>query len=209
MWLKRHYLNQEVDGKAVEDAGIIGHSTFIGAQGREEVIFGSIPHILIQHFNGDLVQAMNAYVGTFPEEKEFIALVDFNNDVIKDSLLVLKELGKKLAGVRIDTSKNMVDKMFLNEEPQYGVNIEQVKRLREALDDNDGSHVNIIVSSGFDAKKIVDFEKHNAPVDSYGVGESILKINIGFSCDAVILDGKKIAKEGRGYRENKNFILLK
>ncbi len=204
-----HYLNQEVDGKAVEDAGIIGHSTFMGAQGNEDVIFGSIPHILIQHFDGDLVQAMNAYVGTFPEEKEFIALVDFNNNVIKDSLLVLKELGKKLAGVRIDTSKNMVDKMFENEEPQYGVNVEQVKRLRLALDNNGGTHVKIIVSSGFNAEKIRDFEKQNAPVDSYGVGESILKINIGFSCDAVILDGKKIAKEGRGYRENKNFILLK
>ena len=87
--------------------------------------------------------------------------------------------------------------------------MEQVKRLRLALDNNGGTHVKIIVSSGFNAEKIRDFEKQNAPVDSYGVGESILKINIGFSCDAVILDGKKIAKEGRGYRENKNFILLK
>lgn len=203
-----HYINQEIDGKAVEDAGIIGHSTFIGAQGREEVIFGSIPHILIQHFNGNVVEAMKAYVNVFPKEKEFIALVDFNNDVINDSLMVLKELGKKLVGVRVDTSKNMVDKMFENEEPQYGVNIEQVKRLRKALDDNDGKHVKIIVSSGFNAEKIMEFEKNKAPVDSYGVGESILKINIGFSCDAVIIDGKKLAKEGRGYRENKKLILF-
>lgn len=204
-----HYLNQEVDGKAVEDAGIIGHSTYVGAQGNDEVIFGSIPHILIQHFNGDLVSAMKAYMETFPNEKEFIALVDFNNDVISDSLSVLKAFGKKLAGVRVDTSINMVDKMFQNEKPQYGVNIEQIKRLRKALDDNGGKHVKIIVSSGFNEAKIADFEKNNAPVDSYGVGESILKINIGFSCDAVLLDGTKIAKEGRKYRENKKLTLLK
>ncbi len=204
-----HYLNQGVDGKAVEDSGIIGHSTYIGAQGKEEVIFGSIPHILIQHFGGDLVSVMKAYVETFPEEQEFIALVDFNNDVIADSLLVLKELGEKLSGVRIDTSINMVDKMFANETPQYGVNVEQVKRLRESLDKNKGKHVKIIVSSGFNAQKIADFEKNKAPVDSYGVGESILKINIGFSCDAVLLDEIKIAKEGRKYQENKKLILFK
>lgn len=203
-----HYINQELDGKAVEDAGIVGHSTFVGAQGKEEVIFGSIPHVLIQHFEGNVVDAMNAYVSTFPNEKEFIALVDFNNDVISDSLLVLKELGKKLSGVRVDTSKNMVDKMFENEEPQYGVNVEQIKRLRKALDENNGNHVKIIVSSGFNEQKILDFENDKAPVDAYGVGESILKVNISFSCDAVIIDNKKLAKEGRGYKENKKFILL-
>jgi nicotinate phosphoribosyltransferase len=204
-----HYLNQGIDGRAVEDSGMIGHSTYVGAQGKEEVIFGSIPHILIQHFNGDLVSVMKAYVETFPKEKEFIALVDFSNDVISDSLAVLKELGKRLAGVRIDTSINMVDKMFSNETPQYGVNVEQVKRLRKALDDHNGSHVQIIVSSGFTAEKIKEFEKNKSPVDSYGVGESILKINIGFSCDAVLLDGIPIAKEGRKYQENKKLILFK
>ncbi|MGL5643551.1 MAG: nicotinate phosphoribosyltransferase [Metamycoplasmataceae bacterium] len=204
-----HYINQEVDGKAVEDAGIIGHSTYVGAQGKEEVIFGSIPHILIQHFNGDLVAAMKAYMETFPEEKEFIALVDFNNDVISDSLAVLKEFGNKLWGVRIDTSINMVDKMFENEEPKYGVNVEQVKRLRIALDENNGKHVKIIVSSGFTPEKIEEFENNNAPVDSYGVGEYILKINIGFSCDAVLIDNKEVAKVGRGYRENKKLKLYK
>ncbi len=203
-----HYNNQKVDGKAVEDAGIMDHSTFVGSQGVEEVIFGSIPHILIQHFEGNTVEAMKAYVATFPEQKEFIALVDFNNDVIKESLLILKELGNKLVGVRVDTSKNMVDKMFLGESPQYGVNVELIKRLRKSLDTNNGKHVKIIVSSSFNSEKIADFEKNNAPVDSYGVGESILKINIGFSCDAVIIDGKKIAKEGREYRENKRLILF-
>lgn len=204
-----HYINQEIDGHAVEVGGLVGHSTMAGSRGNEEVIFGSIPHALIQHFDGDIVEAMKAYKEVFPNEKDLVALVDFSNDVIKDSLAVLKVFGKQLNGVRVDTSKNMIDHMFDNEsdrEKYKGVNPEQIKRLRKALDENDGKHVRIIVSSSFTPEKIATFEKLNTPVDAYGVGEYILKINIGFTCDAVKNNGKDIAKEGRGYRLNKNLI---
>lgn len=204
-----HYLNQEIDGLAVEVGGLVGHSTMAGSRGNEEVIFGSIPHVLIQHFEGDIVEAMKAYHKLFPNEKDLVALVDFSNDVIKDSLAVLKVFGKKLNGVRVDTSKNMVDHMFDNEKNKdkfKGVNPEQIKRLRKALDENGGKHVRIIVSSGFTPEKIAMFEREKAPVDAYGVGEHILKINIGFTCDAVKKDGKNIAKEGRGYRKNPKLI---
>lgn len=201
-----HYINQEIDGHAVEVGGLIGHSTMAGSRGNEDVIFGSIPHALIQHFNGDLLEAMKAYNNTFPNEKELIALVDFNNDVINDSLKVLKFFGKKLKGVRVDTSKNMVDKMFENEEAQYGVNSKQIKRLRNALDQNGGKHVKIIVSSSFNPTKIKEFENKKTPVDIYGVGDYILKINIGFTCDAVRNNGKNIAKEGRKYKKNPRLI---
>ena len=112
-------------------------------------------------------------------------------------------------GVRVDTSKNIIDHMFDNEpnrEQYKGVNPEQIKRLRKALDENGGSHVRIIVSSGFTPEKIKYFEEQKTPVDAYGVGESILKINIGFTCDAVRNNGKNIAKEGRGYRLNPKLI---
>ncbi len=204
-----HYINQEIDGHAVEVGGLVGHSTMAGSRGNEEVIFGSIPHALIQHFDGDLVEAMKAYKSVFPLERDFIALVDFSNDVIKDSLAVLRIFGGTLHGVRVDTSKNMIDHMFDNEpnrEQYKGVNPEQIKRLRKALDENGGSHVRIIVSSGFTPEKIKYFEEQKTPVDAYGVGESILKINIGFTCDAVRNNGKNIAKEGRGYRLNPKLI---
>lgn len=204
-----HYLNQEIDGLAVEVGGLVGHSTMAGSRGNEEVIFGSIPHVLIQHFEGDLVSAMKAYHELFPNEKELIALVDYSNDVIKDSLLVLKEFGPKLKGVRVDTSKNMIDHMFdhdPNREQYKGVCVEQIKRLRNALDDQGGQHVKIIVSSGFDPEKIKLFEKEKAPVNAYGVGDYILKINHQFTCDAVKNDNKLEAKEGRGYRPNPKLI---
>lgn len=201
-----HYLNQEVDGYAVEVGGLVGHSTMAGSRGNKDVIFGSIPHVLIQHFNGNLVETMKAYKKTFPNENNLIALVDFNNDVIKDSLAVLSEFGKELKGVRVDTSKNMIDNMFLDEKPYYGVNPEQIKRLRKELNKNNGSHVKIIVSSSFDPKKIQQFEDEKTPVDVYGVGNYILKINISFTCDAVKNNNIKIAKVGRGYVKNNKLI---
>ncbi|MBD5423051.1 MAG: nicotinate phosphoribosyltransferase [Mycoplasma sp.] len=207
-----HYINQEIDGHAVEVAGIKGHSTLAGSRGNKEVIFGSIPHVLIQHFNGNLVEAMKAYNELFPKEKDFIALVDYSNDVIKDSLDVLKVFGKKLNGVRVDTSKNMIDHMFDNEnkkEKYYGVCVEQIKRLRKALDKNDGKHVRIIVSSGFDPEKIKLFEKEKAPVDAYGVGDYILRITHQFTCDAVKNNGKLEAKAGRKFNRNPRLKLYK
>ncbi|QJB71262.1 nicotinate phosphoribosyltransferase [Mycoplasma sp. 1654_15] len=196
-----HYINQHIDGLAAEVAGIKTHSTEAGARKNLEDIFGSIPHALIQSFEGDLVKALECYHELFPE-LDLIALVDFNNDVITDSLKVLKRFGKKLFGVRVDTSSAVQDKMFKDGENQFGVTVEQIKRLRKALDEHGGKHVKIIVSSGFNAKKIAEFEAQNAPVDSYGVGEYMLEIKVHFSADATMINNKKIAKFGRGYSFN-------
>ncbi|NES53699.1 nicotinate phosphoribosyltransferase, partial [Escherichia coli] len=80
-----------------------------------------------------------------------ISLVDYHNNVIEQSLESFKELGNRLYGVRVDTSKNMKDKMFDNEpdnKEYYGVNIEMIKRLRKSLDEVGAKDVKIIVSSG-------------------------------------------------------------
>src|SRR5690625_6342653 len=71
-----------------------------------------MPHPLIQMFRCDIVAATNAYHEMFPED-ELMALVDYNNDVITDSLKVAREFKEKLKAVRIDTSKTLVDKYFL------------------------------------------------------------------------------------------------
>jgi nicotinate phosphoribosyltransferase len=60
-----------------------------------------------------------------------------------------------------------------------------------------GQHVKIIVSSGFDVKKIAWFEAEKTPVDIYGVGEAITKERINFTGDIVLIDGKPQAKIGR------------
>ncbi len=201
-----HYSNQVSDGYAVSCGGITTHVTQAQTEinGGESV--GTIPHALIQMFDGNLIQALKAYKEIFPNQP-LVALVDFNNDVIKDSLLALNEFGKELKAVRVDTSDGVSDEFFQNDE-EYGVTPNLIKALRKALDENNGKHIQIIVSSGFTANKIALFEKHKSPVDVYGIGGSLLKINIGFTADAVVIDGKKCAKSGREYKNNPNLITL-
>ncbi|QNM93922.1 nicotinate phosphoribosyltransferase [Mycoplasma sp. Pen4] len=205
-----HYINQEIDGHAARVGEIKSMSTQAqkDPNDTDEAIFGSMPHILIQGFNGDVVAATKAYHELFPNNK-LIALVDYHNNIIRESLSVWEVLGDKVWGIRIDTSKNMVDHMFDGEEPQYGVNPEQIIRLRNALDQAGATNYKIVVSSGFNADKIKLFEDLKVPVDYYGVGQSIFKLNNSFSADATILNGKPQAKEGRGYRHNPNLIEYK
>lgn len=48
---------------------------------------GTMPHALIQLFDGDIVEATKAYHETFSDD-ELVALVDYNNDAITDALKV-------------------------------------------------------------------------------------------------------------------------
>ncbi|WP_029513851.1 nicotinate phosphoribosyltransferase [Mycoplasmopsis primatum] len=204
-----HYLMQEIDGKAVALAGVTSMSTEAQNIHKVESTFGSVPHVLLQNFAGNTGGAMKAYAKNWPNDK-IISLIDYHNDVIAQALESYTALGSRLYGVRIDTSKNMKDRMFDNEsidnKDHYGVNIDQVKNLRKALDDAGADNVKIIVSSGFNASKIRKFEEAKAPVDSYGVGQSIFKFECFFSADATLLNGNKEAKAGRQYRPNNRLI---
>lgn len=202
-----HYLNQSRDGYAVSLGGISVQVTDEQIKYHNGTAIGTVPHALIQAFDGDIVKALHAYAKSFPNEK-LTALVDFNNDVLTDSIRSLKEFGNKLSAIRIDTSENMSDAMFKNQE-EFGVTINMVKKVREELDKNGGQHVKIIISSGLSPEKIKEFEFAHAPVDVYGVGGSILKINVGFTADAVRLNGKNLAKKGREYKEQNNLVVYK
>ncbi|KIL43272.1 nicotinate phosphoribosyltransferase [Jeotgalibacillus campisalis] len=202
-----HFSNQAGDGYAAFIGGMSAQATHAMNEWWGEKGLGTMPHAMIQLFNGDIVEASRAYLETFPED-DLIALVDYNNDVITDSLKVGKEFGRKLKGVRIDTSKTMMDNYFIRNQhilgsfDASGVNVPLVKALREALDSEGLQHVQIVVSGGFTSDKIERFEKEGAPVDVYGVGGSLLKVNIGFTGDDVLLDGKHEAKAGRKFSGN-------
>ncbi len=199
-----HYSNQVKDGYAISCGGIETQVTQAQTELHNGEAVGTVPHALIQMFNGDLVEALKAYKKAFPNEG-LVALVDFNNDVITDTLSVIKEFGKELKAVRVDTSDGVSDAFFKNDE-EYGVTPNLIKALREAMDKNGGEHVEIIVSSGFTQEKIKRFENEGVPVDIYGVGGSLLKINLGFTADAVIIDGVECAKKGRAYNKNEKLI---
>ena len=51
-----------------------------------------------------------------------------------------------------------------------GVNPRLVEQVREALDAAGHRDVRIVVSGGFDAERIREFEAAGVPVDAYGVG---------------------------------------
>ena len=202
-----HYTTQAGDGYAAYIGGATAQATHAMNEWWGKQGMGTMPHALIQLFNGDIVAATHAYHETFPND-DLIALVDYNNDAVTDSLKVAREFGEKLKGVRVDTSRTMIDQYFLRNQhllgtfDPRGVNAELIFALRKALDDEGFNHVKIVVSGGFSENRILNFEKHNVPVDMYGVGGSLLKLTIGFTGDNVMLNGKHEAKSGRKFRPN-------
>jgi nicotinate phosphoribosyltransferase len=202
-----HFTTQAGDGYAAYIGGATAQATHAMNEWWGKKGMGTMPHALIQMFEGDIVAAAEAYQETFPED-DLVALVDYNNDAITDSLKVARAFGDELIGVRVDTSRTMIDQYFLRNQhvlgtfDPRGVNAELIFALRKALDDEGFGHVKIVVSGGFTESRIREFEEKGVPVDTYGVGSSLLKITTGFTGDNVMIDGKHAAKAGRRYRPN-------
>ncbi|QIW09839.1 nicotinate phosphoribosyltransferase [Francisella sp. LA112445] len=196
------YLTQPGDGYAANIGGITKVATDAMGAWTGQLGIGTMPHALIQSFGGSLINACQAYIDTFPEEP-LIALVDYNNDVITDSLAVARKFTNKLFAVRVDTSPNITDKYFLNNPlllkncDYSGVNPELIKALRKSFDAEGFQHVKIIASGNFDYNKVKKFNDENTPVDIFGIGSTLLKINIGFTGDCVELNNNPQAKVGR------------
>lgn len=199
-----HWSIQAGDGYAAHVAGAVGVSTdaqgaWWGGSG-----LGTVPHALIAAFDGDTVAAARAFVRHMPDVR-LIPLVDFENDSVGTSLAVARALGPQLYGVRLDTSETMVDRSIIPMMGQFkrtGVNAQLVRNVRTALDDAGFPGVKIVASGGFDARKIQEFADEDVPVDSYGVGSSLLKDNYDFTADVVLREGQPVAKAGRRFRDN-------
>ena len=195
------YLTQIGDGYATYVAGITRVSTdaqglWWGGKG-----MGTMPHALIQICGGDILKAADIYHKSYPNEK-VTALIDYNNDVVRDAIKLAKHLGPTLGALRVDTSKALIDHYFDDKDTStfdpHGVCKELIFALRNALDENGFNYVKIIVSSSFSKEKIALWKSLNVPVDMYGVGTSFVNnTTCGFTGDLVMLDGKEEAKEGR------------
>jgi nicotinate phosphoribosyltransferase len=210
-------------GSVSSDAG----GAWWGASG-----VGTMPHAMIAAFDGDVVAATLAfarYCQANEPEVRVMSLVDYNNDVITDSLAVARAMRDQfgpgsLSGVRVDTSERLVDRTIAQEAAQLpremvaGVNPILIRRLRSALDDEGFQDVGIIVSGGFTPAKIRRFEEAGVPTSGYGVGSSLLGHNDGdvdglvnrfdFTADIVKVDGRLESKEGRGFKPNERLIRL-
>lgn len=198
-----HWLVQTGDGYAAHIAGAIGVSTDAQASWWGSEGLGTVPHALIAAYVGDTVRTTLAFARHMPDDVRVIALVDFENDSVRTSLRVARALGTRLHGVRLDTSEALVDASIRSQMGDFdprGVNPQLVHNVRDALDLEGFDHVEIVVSGGFTAAKIRHFEEMGVPVDSYGVGSSLIRDRHDFTADVVCLEGEPMAKVGRRYR---------
>ncbi len=199
-----HWLVQTGDGWSAHVAGAIGVSTDAQASWWGGRGVGTVPHALIAAYGGDTVEAARAFARRYAGQMNVTVLVDFDNDSLRTAVEVADALGEDLWGVRLDTSETLVDRGLadLGEEAPRGVSVELARRVRAALDDAGHARVHIVVSGGFDAARIHEFEAAGAPVDAYGVGSSLLRGENNFTADVVRVDGRPLAKHGRRERRN-------
>jgi nicotinate phosphoribosyltransferase len=200
-----HWLVQTGDGYAAHIAGAIGVSTDAQASWWGSEGIGTVPHGLIAAYGGDTVLASQKFADLMDPKVSLITLVDFENDCVGTSLKVARALGKRLYGVRLDTSETLVDRSIVPQMGTFkptGVNPQLVWNVRRALDGEGFQDVKLVVSGGFNVEKIRAFEEQGVPVDMYGVGSSLFQGRFDFTADVVRVDGKACAKVGRSFQPN-------
>ncbi len=200
-----HWLVQTGDGWAAHVAGAIGVSTDAQASWWGGRGLGTVPHGLIAAYDGNTVTAAQKFAERFGGEMNITVLVDFENHSVQTALQVADALGGRLWGVRLDTSENLVDRSLLDEMGTFrpnGVNRRLVEKVRSALDAAGHPDVHIVVSGGFTAERIREFEEAGAPVDAYGVGSSLIRGDNDFTADVVMVNGKECGKVGRRVSTN-------
>lgn len=200
-----HWMVQTGDGWAAHTAGAIGVSTDAQASWWGSEGLGTVPHALIAAYGGDTVAASQALARNLDDDVAIISLVDFDNDCVETSLAVARALGSRLHGVRLDTGGSMVDRSLMDEIGDFdprGVNPRLVSKVRDALDHEGFTEVEIVCSGGFDEKKIRRFEEADVPVDAYGVGSTLVQGSYDFTADVVRVGDLPVAKRGRWFRDN-------
>jgi nicotinate phosphoribosyltransferase len=211
-----HHRVQTGDGYAAYIAGAtigvpIGVTTEANASWWGGRAIGTVPHALISSYGGNTVLAATKFAEHSDSDLNIVVLVDFENDSVGTALDVARALGDRLWGVRLDTSRPMVDRSLWNELGDFdprGVNERLVHKVRDALDRDGFERIKIVVSGGMNAERIHEFETGGVPVDSYGVGSALIRGENDFTADVVLTDGRPSAKAGRWYRPNERLELV-
>ena len=213
----RHWrYDEDADiARAAFDGGAQNCSTDVGGATVGQVGMGTIPHALetVYHWKHDAQYAVPFSTIAFdkhidPEVKR-IALVDYNNHEIVDTLGVAKVLGKKLYGVRVDTcGENMMESVMMPHLPIFfdhwfgnGVTVCGVYTLKRALLETGNDHVKIMLSSGFGKPEKVQTFVHAEALlgvqlfDGLGVG-GIFESRFS-TMDIIAVEGQEIHKKGR------------
>ncbi len=145
-WLAVQRYNDEFGANLTPFVSTDAQGAWWGGRG-----VGTIPHALIAAFMGDTAEATSVFARHIPIATPRIALVDFNNDSVGDSLKTAAAFWREYApaylsgdadaierwtldGVRLDTSPNVRD-VSLDEGDPGGVTPKLVRVVRSALDE--------------------------------------------------------------------------
>jgi len=225
-----HYEEDEAIAKATFLGGATSASTEKGAHAMGKEPVGSIPHslenIVAWKYGAEhaVVETIKAFDRIMNPEIPRIALVDYRNREVDDSLSVAKVLGKKLYGIRVDTSGECLMQGAEESGPESGhywygngVTISGVFHLRKTLNSNGYSDVRIMLSSGFgNPDKVKAFVEAETKLglrlfDGLGVGNlynsriaTMDIVGVGDSLNALV----PIAKTGRAYHKNLKLLPL-
>lgn len=182
--------------------GTIPHAliaAFFGDTAEAMVAFATsmpvhVPRYVLADFNNDTVgDALATAAAFWPHYQAALAAGDAD-----------AQRRWTLDGVRLDTSLSVRD-ISLGDDDPYGVNEKLVRVVRAALDRaweswnipdplRDAAqtycqNIKIVVTGGFNAERIAQFERDRVPVDIYGVGSSLLRndsaTNTDFTMDVV------------------------
>ena len=193
------YLLQPYDGYAAYVGGIRNFVTDASVSLIKDKkslnINGTIPHALIQIFDGNLSKTIQAYQNIYGKNKT-VALIDYHNNVKKEIIELRKKI-TDLFAIRIDTSKNLVDVSLPDKKENYGVSDNLIKLARKTLDQVGWKNTKIIISSGLNLDRIKQIINKKIPADIFGVGASLNKLNLNITGDLVIKNNKHQAKFGR------------
>lgn len=164
--------------------GCDGVSNVAGAEAIGKEPRGTMPHALIVAF-GDPKAAWKAFDEVIPSSVPRVALVDTYSDEKSEALMAAEVLGKKLAGVRLDTPGS-----------RRGDFADLIREVRWELDLRGFQQVAIIVSGGLDEDQIPALRAAGAA--GFGVGTSISNApTVDLAMDLVELEGKPCAKRGK------------
>jgi len=212
-----HHLVQTGDGYAAYISGALGVSTDANAEWWGSRGMGTVPHALIAAYGGNTVLATQKFAEHIDASVNVISLVDFDNDCVGTSVAVARALGDRLWGVRLDTSGTLVDASVVPQMETFkptGVIPKLVRNVRAGLDAAGYPKVRIVVSGGFNAEKIRQFETEGVPADAYAVGSAFVEGagRYDFTADIVAIDEngtwRECHKVGRPERPNSRLEIV-
>lgn len=198
--------------KACFDGGASDCSTDIGAAtvGRKGV--GTTPHALeaVYHWKYGIGRAVTEATRAFDKyiSKEVlrIALVDYANREVRDTVSVYESLRKNLYGIRIDTcGENYMEGIMPLPEDPKGVSVKGVYSVKKRLEDS-GMNIKIFLTSGFgNPEKVKDFINAEAELKTRlfdGLGGGQMFYSRAATADIYEVEGEQIHKVGRPMRPN-------